>query len=88
MDDILMNAGLSTTGVAIVLIAYRFLKSIQGKKLVSNCCGRKLEVGMNVEAMTPNLRIDNPLHRTETLGVPITPKEIAVGQEVPPMLRG
>lgn len=76
MDDaMLMNAGLSTTGVAILLIAYRLFKSVQGKKLVSSCCGKKMEVGMDVVPMTPvpvkgacpppqHLSIDvpNPLH--------------------------
>jgi hypothetical protein len=54
MDDTtLMNAGLSTTGVAILLIVVRVLKSLQGKKLVSTCCGRRGEMGMDVVAMTP-----------------------------------
>lgn len=82
MDEtILMNAGLSTTGVALVLIAYRIAKSVQGKKLVSSCCGKKVEMGMDVVPMTPpHLSIDvpNPMHtktplpRLETLGVPNT----------------
>lgn len=88
MDDVLlMNAGLTTSGVALVLIAYRFFKSIQGKKLVSSCCGRRMEVGVDVVPMTPpeikvqvetseNLRVNNPLRlkRMETLGLPDGPK--------------
>jgi hypothetical protein len=57
--DLLTTAGLSTTGVALLLIIYRLLKSIQGKKLVSSCCGKKIEVGVDVQPMTP---IQNPLH--------------------------
>lgn len=55
MDDptMLASAGLSTTGVALLLIAYRVLKSVKGKKLVSSCCGRKLEMGVDVQDMTP-----------------------------------
>ena len=55
MDDptMLASAGLSTTGVALLLIAYRVLKSVKGKKLVSSCCGRKLEMGVDVQNMTP-----------------------------------
>jgi hypothetical protein len=61
-DNLLMSAGLSTTGVAIILIVYRLLKSIQGKKLVSNCCGRKIELGMDVQEMTPKeVVIQNPM---------------------------
>ena len=51
--DLLKMAGVSTTGVAIVLIIYRVLKTIQGKKLVSSCCGKKMEVGVAVAPMSP-----------------------------------
>lgn len=51
--DLLKMAGVSTSGVAIVLLVYRILKTIQGKKLVSSCCGKKLEVGVSVAPMTP-----------------------------------
>jgi hypothetical protein len=79
-DETLMNAGLSTTGVAILLIVVRVLKSLQGKKLVSTCCGRKGEMGVDVVAMTPPPRAvvvhqENPagslrLKRLETVGLP------------------
>lgn len=57
-------AGLSTSGVAIVLIAYRVWKSVLGKKLVSNCCGERFEMGMDIQTMTPSATVDtqNPLH--------------------------
>jgi hypothetical protein len=83
MDEtLLMNAGLTTSGVALVLIAYRIFKTIQGKKLVSSCCGRRMEMGVDVVPMTPpevtsvNLRVNNPLRlkRMETLGLPDGPK--------------
>ena len=68
MDDtLLMNAGLSTTGVAILLIVYRLIKSVQGKKLISSCCGKKMELGMDVVPMTPPhlvLDVPNPLRAT------------------------
>lgn len=61
-------AGLSTSGVAIVLIVYRVWKTVMGKKLVSNCCGNKFEVGMDVQTMTPSAIPEtlNPLHQAET----------------------
>ena len=83
MDEtLLMNAGLTTSGVALVLIAYRIFKTIQGKKLVSSCCGRKMEVGVDVVPMTPpeiKVHVENPLRqgrlqRLEALGLPDTPK--------------
>lgn len=71
--DLLKAAGFSTTGMAIVLIVYRVLKSVKGKRFVSSCCGKKLEVGMDVETMTPKeVVVSNPmpLKRSETLGLP------------------
>ena len=79
--DLLKMAGVSTSGLAIILIVYRVLKSVKGKRLVSSCCGKKIEVGIDVEEMTPKaIVIDNPvvasvakplpLRRSETTGVP------------------
>lgn len=71
--DLLKAAGLSTTGVVIVLAVYRVLKSIKGKRFVSSCCGKKFDVGIDVEQMTPqHIVIQNPipLTRQETLGLP------------------
>ena len=60
MDDtLLLNAGLSTSGVAILLVVYRLLKSVKGKKLVSSCCGRKMDMGFDVTDLTPK-QIDKP----------------------------
>lgn len=64
--DLLKTAGLSTTGVAILLIAYRVAKSILGKRLISSCCGKKFEVGVDVETMTPRdvpvvIKVTNPI---------------------------
>lgn len=64
--DLLKMAGVSTSGVAIILIVYRVLKSLLGKKLVSNCCGKKMEVGVTVTPMTPReeeviVKVENPI---------------------------
>jgi hypothetical protein len=72
--DLLKMAGVSTSGLAIILIVYRVLKSVKGKKLVSSCCGRRMEMGMNVEEMTPKaVVVENPisLRRSETTGVAV-----------------
>ncbi len=71
MDDptMLASAGLSTTGVALLLIAYRILKSVKGKKLVSSCCGRKLEMGVDVQDMTPAPAV--PDHEAITIRNPM-----------------
>ena len=57
METLLIQTGLTTTGVAIVLIVWRVLKTASGKKLVSDCCGRKASIGFHIGEMTP---IENP----------------------------
>lgn len=60
--DLLKMAGLSTSGVAILLVVYRLVK---GKKFISSCCGRKVDVGFDVREMTPvanPVAIANPIH--------------------------
>lgn len=82
MDDgsLLKAAGFSTTGMAIVLVIYRLLKSVKGKRFVSSCCGRKMEIGIDVQEMTPHhiaIPIENPLAkpadltRSEAVGVQV-----------------
>lgn len=58
MEELLMNAGLTTTGVAVLLILYKVFKNLEGKKLVSSCCGKKTEIGFQVGEMTPQV---NPM---------------------------
>jgi hypothetical protein len=66
MDDasMLKTAGMSTTGLALLLITYRILKIMQGKKLITNCCGRKMELGID---------IDNSLSRDDDTIVNVKP---------------
>jgi hypothetical protein len=63
--DLLKLSGVSGGTIAIILLVYKILKSVIGKKVVSNCCGKKLEVGLDVQATTPQadvcLEIKNPL---------------------------
>lgn len=63
MDDLtlLKSAGFSTTGVLIALLVYRVLKTMNGKKFVSSCCGKKTEIGFQVAEMTPPATTQNPL---------------------------
>lgn len=69
--DLFKMAGVSTSGVAIILIIYRVLKSMKGKRLVSQCCGRKVDIGVDVEEMTPKpkdevINIKNPMSEKAT----------------------
>ncbi len=68
--DLFKMAGVSTSGVAILLLVYKVLKSMKGKRFVSSCCGRKLDVGIDVQQMTPKdepivISVPNPLHKGE-----------------------
>lgn len=58
--DALTQIGLSSSGVAIVLIVYQVIKMVIGKKFVSDCCGRKTEIGLSVENMSPINKISAP----------------------------
>lgn len=58
--DILKMSGFSASGIAIVLLVYRILKHINGKKIRSRCCGRTMEVGVEVGDMTPKLTDKTP----------------------------
>jgi hypothetical protein len=64
-SDLLKLSGVSGGTIAIILLVYKILKSVMGKKLVSNCCGRKMEVGIDVQDSTPKkdvcLEIKNPM---------------------------
>lgn len=59
-SDLLKMAGVSTTGIAVLLIVYRIGKYIIGKRLVSNCCGQRFDVGIDIAPMTPKMR-ENPM---------------------------
>ena len=58
--DALTQVGLSSSGVAVVLIVYHIVKAIIGKKFISDCCGRKTEIGLNIENMTPINKMSAP----------------------------
>jgi hypothetical protein len=52
--DLLKMSGASAGTVAIILLIYRVLKSVLGKRFISHCCGKKMEVGIDVkEGVTP-----------------------------------
>ena len=79
--DLLKVSGLSASSIAIVLIIYRIGKLVVGKKLVSSCCGKKMEVGIDVVNMTPTpdqvaIEIKNPMPKINS------PPVIDVGQSV------
>lgn len=53
-EQLLKMSGASAGTIAVVIIVYKILKSVLGKKIISNCCGKKMEVGIDVQPSTPN----------------------------------
>jgi hypothetical protein len=71
MESLLIQAGMTTTGVAIVLILWRVLKTASGKKLVSDCCGKKASIGFQVGEMTPLPKMtENPMIK-DIVSIPV-----------------
>jgi hypothetical protein len=63
-NNLLMNAGTSAGSVAIVLIVYKVLKAIIGKRFISDCCGHRGEIGIDVRNMSITPPKDKPLIET------------------------
>jgi len=68
--DGLTTAGISTSVVAVLVIGYKILQMIRGHRLISDCCGRMLEVGVDVRDMPPS---PNSLERQSRQ--PLVPKK-------------
>ena len=69
--ELFKMSGASAGTIAIVILLYKIGKSIVGKRLISNCCGRKVEVGLDIkDATTPiETKIEiktNPLHKIDS----------------------
>lgn len=52
-SQLLATAGISTSGVAGLFILYKVAKLVINKRLVSDCCGKRISVGVSVQTMTP-----------------------------------
>jgi len=53
METYLASAGVSTGSIAILYVAYKVWKNVVGHRLVSDCCGKTYEVGVDVRNMPP-----------------------------------
>ena len=51
--SLLASAGVSTTTMAVLFITYKVFMKFKGHRLVSDCCGRRGEVGFDVRDMPP-----------------------------------
>jgi hypothetical protein len=88
----LASAGVGSSTIAVLFFAYKLFKKFNGHKLVSNCCGKKTEVGFAVEEMSPSHSEEkkNPpaeasgvgeLKETLSVKIPASPKN-QKGQEI------
>jgi hypothetical protein len=61
--SLLASAGVSTTTMAVLFLAYKAFMSMKGHRLVSDCCGKKAEVGFDVKDMPPSPPAETQNHR-------------------------
>lgn len=62
--SLLASAGVSTTTMAVLFLAYKAFMSMKGHRLVSDCCGKKGEVGFDVRDMPPSPPEETQSHHT------------------------
>lgn len=69
-DQTLVSAGLSTTMIAALAVAWKVFSLIRGRRFVSDCCGKMFEVGVDVRDMphSPN----SEENQNRSLGKPPT----------------
>jgi hypothetical protein len=72
--EYLASAGVGSSTIAIIYLAFRLFKHLEGHKLVSNCCKKKMEVGFAVEDMSPSHSEEKKNPPTEAGGVDVSPK--------------
>jgi hypothetical protein len=63
MDDteLLKMSGLSAGSIAIILLIYRILKTLKGKRFISVCCQKKLDIGFDVGNVETPKHYTNPI---------------------------
>ena len=74
----LASAGVGSSTIAVLFFAYKLFKKLNGHKLVSNCCGKKTEVGFAVEEMSPSHPEETKNPPTEASGVGVSKETLSV----------
>jgi len=74
----LASAGVGSSTIAVLFLAYKLFKKLEGHKLVSNCCGKKTEVGFAVEEMSPSHPEETKNPPTEASGVGVSKETLSV----------
>ena len=70
--NLLTSAGVSTTTFIVCMLLWKAWTSIKGRRLVSDCCGRWYEVGVDVREMgdtpiTVLVDVEKPLLSQQSL---------------------
>jgi hypothetical protein len=60
-EDLLKMSGVSAGSIAILLLIYRILKSMKGKRFISVCCQRKIDMGFDVGTVETPKEQNNPM---------------------------
>lgn len=50
-SNALAAAGVSSSAIAVLFIVYKVLQKVVGHRVISNCCGRRMEVGVDIRDM-------------------------------------
>jgi hypothetical protein len=67
----LATAGLSTGSLLLIGIVYKLVMPCIGKRLVSNCCGKIYEVGLDVRGMPSSPSVSSSSLAEEGMVVPV-----------------
>ena len=65
----LASAGVGSSTIALLFLVYKLFNKFEGHKLVSNCCGKKAEMGFAVEEMSPTHPVEKKNPPTEASAV-------------------
>lgn len=57
---VLESSGLTATMIAIILVLYRILKTMDGRRIRSTCCGFNADLGFQTSQMSPIVVVHNP----------------------------
>ena len=74
METYLASAGVSTGSIAILFLAYKVFSAIRGHRLISDCCGKFYEVGVDVRGMPPTPPVPG---ETQTHQISSPPEEVS-----------
>lgn len=64
-QSILIQAGASATTITIFIVLAYVYKMVNHRRVRSNCCGKRLDVSLDIDSTTPiDVKTQNPLEST------------------------